>query len=401
MGLRNKLYFAFKAKGSLFMKENRLPLASLFALALSGFLAIMTETLPAGLLPNIAASLSVDNGAAGQLVTIYAVGSILAAIPVIGATKAWSRKKLFISSIAGFFIFNTLMTISPVYWLTLIARFAVGIAAGIVWGMLAGYARRMVPENLAGRAMAIALVGTPVALSFGVPLGTWLGNLFGWRAVFGIMSIYAALLLILILRVLPDFPGVHGTSGLSYKTVLTTRGVRPLLLITLFWLGAHNGFYTYIAPFLSNHNFDRVDFSLLIFGVAALISIVLTGYLIDSHLRALTLISLLLFIASAIMLALVKNPVLIDTFIILWGLSFGGAATLLQTALGQRVSNDALDYVMSLNATVWNVSIALGGLLGGLLVQGNHVDLFPWIVAALALLAFAIAAKHIGNNGEA
>lgn len=400
MGSRNKLYFALKAKGSLFMKENRLPLAGLIALALSGFLAIMTETLPAGLLPNIAASLSVDNGAAGQLVTIYAVGSILAAIPVIGATKAWSRKKLFTSAIAGFFIFNTLMTISPVYWLTLIARFAVGIAAGIVWGMLAGYARRMVPENLAGRAMAIALVGTPVALSFGVPLGTLLGNLFGWRAVFGIMSIYAALLLILIWRVLPDFPGVHGTSSLSYTTVLTTRGVRPLLLITLFWLGAHNGFYTYIAPFLSNHNFDRVDFSLLIFGVAALISIVLTGYLIDSHLRALTLISLLLFIASAIMLALVKNPILIDTFIILWGLSFGGAATLLQTALGQRVSNDALDYVMSLNATVWNVSIALGGLLGGLLVQGNHVDLFPWIVAALALLAFAIAAKHIGNNGE-
>lgn len=400
MGSRNKLYFALKAKGSLFMKENRLPLAGLIALALSGFLAIMTETLPAGLLPNIAASLSVDNGAAGQLVTIYAVGSILAAIPVIGATKAWSRKKLFTSAIAGFFIFNTLMTISPVYWLTLIARFAVVIAAGIVWGMLAGYARRMVPENLAGRAMAIALVGTPVALSFGVPLGTLLGNLFGWRAVFGIMSIYAALLLILIWRVLPDFPGVHGTSSLSYTTVLTTRGVRPLLLITLFWLGAHNGFYTYIAPFLSNHNFDRVDFSLLIFGVAALISIVLTGYLIDSHLRALTLISLLLFIASAIMLALVKNPILIDTFIILWGLSFGGAATLLQTALGQRVSNDALDYVMSLNATVWNVSIALGGLLGGLLVQGNHVDLFPWIVAALALLAFAIAAKHIGNNGE-
>lgn len=131
-----------------------------------------------------------------------------------------------------------------------------------------------------------------------------------------------------------------------------------------------------------------------------LVSIVLTGYLIDSHLRALTLISLLLFIASAIMLALVKNPILIDTFIVLWGLSFGGAATLLQTALGQRVSNDALDYVMSLNATVWNVSIALGGLLGGLLVQGNHVDLFPWIIAALALLAFAIAAKHIGNNGE-
>lgn len=382
------------------MKENRLPMAGLITLALSGFLAIMTETLPAGLLPNIAESLSVNTGAAGQLVTLYAIGSILAAIPVISATKTWSRKKLFIFAITGFLVFNTLTAISPIYWLTLIARFTVGIAAGIVWGMLAGYARRMVPASQAGRAMTIALVGTPVALSFGVPLGTKLGNMLGWRVVFGIMSIYAALLLILIWRTLPNFSGIQETSNLSYKSVLTTRGVRPLLLITLFWLGAHNGFYTYIAPFLSSHNFNHVDISLLVFGISALISIILTGYWIDSHLRLLALTSLIGFIISAIMLALIQNPVLMNTFIALWGLSFGGAATLLQTALGQRVANDALDYVMSLNATVWNISIALGGLLGGILVQNNHIALFPWIVVVLALLALAITTRHISDHGK-
>ena len=377
------------------MKNERLPLAGLIGLALAGFLAIMTETLPAGLLPNIAQDLDVNTGAAGQLVTLYALGSILAAIPVIGATKAWTRKHLFMTAIAGFFLFNTLTALAPVYWIALLARFAVGIAAGVLWGMLAGYARRMVTAMQAGRAMAIALVGTPVALSFGVPAGTWLGNVLGWRAVFGIMSIYAILLFILVWRVLPDFPGTNGNGVATYRGVWRTRGVRPLLLITLFWLGAHNIFYTYIAPFLAAHGVQRVDHSLLLFGIAALVSIVLTGIWIDRHLRLLALISLSSFVIAAVLLALVHEPVLTNLLIALWGLSFGGAATLLQTALGQRVQSNALDLVMSLNATVWNVSIALGGLVGGLLVQSNQLNLLPWLVTVMATVALIITARHL------
>lgn len=382
------------------MIEKKFPLAGLIALALAGFLAIMTETLPAGLLPNIAQSLSVSNGAVGQLVTLYALGSILAAIPVIGVTKSWTRKHLFMTAIVGFLVFNTLTALSSIYWVTLFARFAVGIAAGVVWGMLAGYARRMVPESQAGRAMAIALVGTPVALSFGVPAGTWLGNIVGWHAVFGIMSIYAALLLLFVWRVLPDFAGVHGKNELTYRNVWHTKGVRPLLLVTLLWLGAHNTFYTYISPFLTIRGIKRVDLSLLIFGIAALISIVLTGIWVDRHLRRLALISLSGFVIAATLLAINKNVVFTNILIALWGLSFGGAATLLQTALGQRVNNDALDLVMSLNATVWNVSIAGAGFAGGLLVQSGHVILIAWIVAVMAIIALLIVYKHVSNHGE-
>lgn len=377
------------------MTTKKFPLAGLIALALSGFLAIMTETLPAGLLPEISQSLKITTGAAGQLVTWYAFGSILAAIPVIGMTKSWTRKHLFMTAIAGFFLFNTLTAISTVYWLTLLARFMVGIAAGVVWGMLAGYARRMVSEDLAGRAMAIALVGTPVALSFGVPAGTWLGNLVGWHAVFGIMSAFAALLLVFVWGVLPDFAGVKGQSKVTYRAVWQIKGVRPLLLVTLFWLGAHNIFYTYIAPFLANRKMAHVDVTLLIFGIAALVSIILTGIWIDQHLRRLAVVSLGSFVMIAVLLAIVHDALWTNILVGLWGLSFGGAATLLQTALGQRVNNDALDLVMSLNATVWNISIAGAGMIGGLLVQSGDVILIPWLVAIMAGLGWLIVVKHL------
>lgn len=368
------------------------PLAGLIALALSGFLAIMTETLPAGLLPEIAAGLHITTGSAGQLVTLYAMGSILAAIPVIAATRSWTRKHLFLTAIGGFLVFNTLTAVAVNYWMALLARFAVGVAAGVVWGMLAGYARRMVSDDLAGRAMAIALVGTPIALSFGVPAGTWLGSQLGWRLVFGIMSIFAAVLLVFVMRVLPDFPGTHGREAVSYRAVWQTPGVRPLLLVTLLWLGAHNSFYTYIAPFLQAKHAANVDVSLLVFGIAALMSIFLTGVLIDRHLRRLAIGSLVLFVISAVLLGLTSTPII---WIGLWGLSFGGAATLLQTALGQRVSDAALDIVMSLNATVWNVSIALAGALGGLLVQAGGAILLPWVTAVIAGVALLVVIRYL------
>ena len=93
-------------------------------------------------------------------------------------------------------MFNTITALSTHYALTLTARFAAGMAAGVIWGLLAGYARRMVPQHLMGRALAVAGVGQPIALSIGVSLGTWLGALYDWRSVFWIMSILSLLLFV-------------------------------------------------------------------------------------------------------------------------------------------------------------------------------------------------------------
>ncbi|HXZ08623.1 MAG TPA: MFS transporter, partial [Paraburkholderia sp.] len=281
---------------AVYVPSSSLPVAGLIALAMTGFVAILTETLPAGLLPEISANLHVSESFAGQLVTLYALGSVAAAIPVTLATRSWPRLNVLLLAIGGFLVFNTVMAWSSWYWLTLVARFMAGVAAGITWGLVPGYARRMVTVELQGRAMAIALVGTPIALALGVPAGTWLGHLLGWRTAFGLMSALTAMQVFWVLRTVPRLPGQSDDDGPRLIDVILTPGVRPVLSVILAWMLAHNILYTYIAPFLAPaHMTQRIDIVLLVFGVFSIAGIWLTGAYIDRWLRALVLASLASF----------------------------------------------------------------------------------------------------------
>ncbi|MGE2772642.1 MFS transporter [Rhodococcus sp. 1.20] len=188
-------------------RTERLPLLSLLALATAVFVTSLTETLPAGLLPSISQSLSVSESAAGQTITIYAIGTALTTIPLTVITAGWRRKRLLLLSIIGFLVANSVTAVSSNYELTMVARFVAGMAAGVAWALLAGYARRLVPEHLQGRAIAVAMAGIPVALAAGVPLGTFIGKEFGWRVAFWAMTVIAVILVAWIAAFVPDFPG--------------------------------------------------------------------------------------------------------------------------------------------------------------------------------------------------
>ncbi|GGH51110.1 hypothetical protein GCM10008014_16680 [Paenibacillus silvae] len=187
--------------------SKRFPWIELLALAMAVFICILTEILPAGLLPQIAKDLGVTEALAGQWITLYAVGSLLAAIPLTTATRGWRRRPLLLLCIVGFLVFNTITALSSVYMLTLVARFFAGVSAGVLWGMTAGYARRMVPDAQKGKAMAVAMMGTPLALALGVPLGTFLGAYTGWRLIFGALSLLTVVLIGWLLWKVPDFKG--------------------------------------------------------------------------------------------------------------------------------------------------------------------------------------------------
>ncbi|MCK1793450.1 MFS transporter, partial [Pseudomonas violetae] len=134
--------------------SDKLPYAALLAFAMTGFIAVLTETLPAGLLTQIGAGLQVSEVWAGQLVTLYALGSIVAAIPLTVATRGWRRRRVLMMTVCGFLLFNTVTTFSSHYGLTLVSRFLAGMAAGLSWGIMAGYARGLVTPRLQGRALA-------------------------------------------------------------------------------------------------------------------------------------------------------------------------------------------------------------------------------------------------------
>jgi predicted MFS family arabinose efflux permease len=370
----------------------KLPYGALLALAMTGFICIVTETLPAGLLPEIGDGLGVSPSLAGQMVTVYALGSLLAAIPLTIATQTWRRRTVLLLTVVGFLVFNSITALSSVYWLTLIARFFAGVSAGLAWSLIAGYARRMVVPALQGRALAVAMVGTPIALSLGVPLGTWLGGAIGWRMSFGVMSGLTLVLIAWVLIKVPDYPGQSSSQRLGLRQVLFTPGVRAVLGVVLTWMLAHNILYTYIAPFVSGAGLGRhVDLVLLVFGVAALAGIWISGRLVDRHLRAAVLVSLAIFAAVAVFLGMFSaSAAAIYLGVFIWGLTFGGAATLLQTALADAAGEGA-DVALSMNVVVWNSAIAGGGLLGGVLLGQWGVSTFPWVLLVLLLASLALA----------
>ncbi|MET0884815.1 MAG: MFS transporter [Mycetocola sp.] len=370
-------------------RTDRLPVPGLLALGTAGFVTIMTEALPAGILPAMSVDLGVTQAATGQTITVYAIGSALAAVPLTAATIGWPRRHLLLIALAGFAVANTITAISDNYTLTMASRFLAGVVAGLLWALLAGYARRMVAPRQRGKAMAIAMAGTPVALSIGVPAGTFLATLVGWRYTFGIMTVLALILMAWVVASVPPFPGQSTRDRLSLRRTLAIPGMAAVLFVTLAFVLAHNVLYTYIAPYLATLGFaDRVDGILLVFGAASLLSIWVTGAFIDRHLRLLMIASCASFAAATLALGLFAHvPWLLVVSVGTWGLAFGGAATLLQTASAQT-AGAAGDVAQSLVVTCWNMGIAGGAIAGGLFLTGAGPLSLPW--AALVLLVAAL-----------
>jgi predicted MFS family arabinose efflux permease len=365
-------------------------LSGLLALAMTGFIAILSETLPAGLLDQIAGGMAISQAMAGQWVTAYALGSLLTAIPLVTLTQGWYRRRALLLAIGGFVLFNGLTALSSSNALTLVLRFFTGAAAGLAWGLIAGHARRMVPVALQGRAMAVAMLGQPIALSLGLPIGTWLGALLGWRATFVVVTVVALLLVVWVLRAVPEYPGQAAGKRPAALQVLRTPGVALVLMVIMTWILGHNILYTYIVPLLAAAGMAaEIGQVLMVFGLSALAGIGLVGLLVDRHLRTLVLLSLAGFAVATLMLGQASSWALYLS-IALWGVTYGGAPTLLQTACADAAGEGG-DVAQSMLVTVWNSAIALGGIIGGLLLTGAGVAWFGPVALVLIGLAWLLA----------
>ncbi|MEV5754806.1 MFS transporter [Actinoallomurus sp. NPDC052308] len=382
----------------------RLPLSPLLALATAVFITSLTETLPAGLLPGISADLHVSESAAGQLVTVYALATAATAIPLTSATAGWRRKRLLLAAMTGFAVANTVTAVSTSYPLTMAARFVAGVAAGVAWALLAGYARRLAPAHLQGRALAIAMAGIPIALSLGVPAGTFVGKALGWQTAFWSMTALTVVLIAWITASVPDHPGLRQHERTPILGALRVPGVAAVLVVTLVFVLAHTILYAYIATFLDRHGMgDSTDLVLLVFGIASLVSIWVVGVQIHRRLRTLTIAATLLVALAATVLALfADDPAPVYAASALWGLGWGGVPTLLQTAAGQAGGEQG-DAAQAMLVTLWNVAMAGGGIVGGLLLARSGPGSFPWSVLVLmapVLLVVLAARAHGFRDGH-
>ncbi|MFF4255053.1 MFS transporter [Streptomyces sp. NPDC001663] len=372
-----------------------LPWSGLLALSTAAFTAVMTELLPAGLLPEMAPALGVSEARVGFLVTAYAVASFAAAIPLTALLRGLPRRPVLAGALLGFAVSNAVVALSSSYALTFGARLVAGCMGGLLWAMLVGYAARMVPAERRGRAIAVVLAGITLALSLGVPAGTALAGALGWRTAFGVLAGLAVLLVGWVCRRVPGFPGEPAHTRVPLVRVAVLPGLPAVLSVTLFLLLGHQVMYTYVAPFAAHTGFGRTDVVLLVFGVATVAGIWVTGLLVDRCLRAVLLGALAL--CAAVMLVLGRyagTPVVLLGSVALWGAAFGGAPTLIQTALVDASGPAHADVATSLQTTVYNAGIAAGSLTGGLALERLGPAALPWtalplITAALAVVALA------------
>ncbi|MFI6597222.1 MFS transporter [Nonomuraea sp. NPDC050536] len=359
----------------------------LFALFTAAFIAVMTELLPAGLLPQLSASLRVSQAQVGFLVTAYALASFAAAIPVTALVRGLRRRPLLMAVLAGFALFNAVTAISDSYPLTFAARLLAGAMGGTMWAMLVGYAARMVPAERRGRAIAIVSAGITVALCFGIPAGTALAGVLGWRTAFAALSAVAVLLVGWVRWAVPDLPGEPAASRAPLREVAALPGIRTVLTATAFLLLGHQAVYTYVAPF------SRGDTGLvlLVFGVATVAGVVLTGAFVDRYLRALLLGALALIAVAMLALGLAGAAPLVA--VAMWGTAFGGAPTLLQASLVEASGPENADVATSMQTTVYNAGIAGGSFLGGLVLDGAGAGALPWTALPLVLVAVGLATR--------
>ena len=372
-------------------QTTRLPVAALLVMTLSGFALVTTELMPAGLLPQIAAGMHTSEGTAGQYISAFALGAILFAVPAATLTRGLRRKPVFLLGLTGFLLANTLTTLSTNLLLALGTRMVTGAFAGLLWAMMAGYARRIAAPDQAGRALAIASTGMPIGLATGTPLGSWLGGETSWRWAFAAMSIVFAVAAVLALAIVPDAPGQHATSHLPVRQLIMMPGIRRILAVILIWMTAHNMLYTYIAPYLrSAHAGLGVDTALVVVGASAIAGVVATGALIDRALRRLVLASTATFVvAGTVLFAAHASAPAVVAALALWGLAYGGAPTQLQTAMSNAVGPNA-DVGNSLVGTSWNVAIFTGGVTGAMVINTIGGQFLPVVMVVLPAVTLAL-----------
>ena len=377
-----------------------MPIA-LLALTLSAFAIGTTEFVIVGLLPTIAADLGVNLPSAGLLVSLYALGVAVGAPVLTALTGKIARKTLLLSLMVLFTLGNLLAWKSPGYETLVIARILTGLAHGVFFSIGSTIATSLVPKDKAASAIAIMFTGLTVALVTGVPLGTFIGQHFGWRETFLAVSALGVVAFVGSLLYVPSSIA-HSKPASLLQQVQVLAQPRLLLVYAMTAVGYGGSFiaFTYLAPILqqvSGFSASAVGVVMLVYGVSVAFGNIWGGRLADKQgpVSALKRIFLLLAAVLLLLTFTAPHPVLVVVTVLLWGaVAFGNVAGL-QVYVVQQAEHftpRAVDVASGLNIAAFNLGIAGGAWGGGLIVE--HVGLVHtgWIGALVVLGAFGLTA---------
>jgi DHA1 family inner membrane transport protein len=375
-----------------------MPLA-LWALALSAFAIGTTEFVIVGLIPTIAASLQVSVPSAGLLVSLYALGVAIGAPLLTAMTGRVPRKQLLLGLMVLFTIGNLVAWMAPDYTALMAARVLTGLAHGVFFSIGSTIATSLVPKEKAASAIALMFTGLTVALVTGVPLGTFIGQHFGWQATFLAVSLLGVIAVIGSAILVPsDIAGSKPAPLLMQLAVL--KKPRLLLVYAITTLGYGGSFiaFTYLAPILqqvSGFAASTVSLVMLVYGVSVAAGNIWGGKLADrlGPVRALQIVFALLALVLLVLAFTAPSKPLVLMTVLAWGAVAFGNVPGLQVYVVRRAERDApqaVDVASGLNIAAFNVGIALGAWGGGLIVAHLGLMATPWIGALVVVGALLL-----------
>ena len=355
------------------------------------FVIVTAGILPIGLLLPISAEFAVSAGTCGLLMTVPGLVAAVAAPLATVATARVDRRVMLSVWLVVLTASNVVSAVASEFWMLLAARVLVGVVIGGFWSIGAGLASRLVDERAVARATSTIFLAVPLGSVLGVPIGTFIADVAGWRTAFVCLGA-ATLVVVALVATLPALPPQRVTRLAVLRGLLARRQVRIGLLVTFTVVVAHFGTYTYVSAFLEE--VTRVDLGtisvlLLVYGAAGLAGNVIAGVAIAKSLRAtFATTAALIAVATVVLTVAGTGVVAVVGLLILWGAAYGAVPACSQTWLA-RASDGADEAATVLFTSSFQATISIAALLGGLVIDGASLT-------ALMLLGGAAAAVTVG-----
>lgn len=375
-----------------------MPLA-LLALTLAAFAIGTTEFVIVGLLPTIAADLQVSLPASGLLVSLYAIGVAVGAPLLTAATGRIPRKPLLLALMLLFTLGNLLAWQAPGYYSLIMARIVTGLAHGVFFSVGSIVATSLVPKHKAASAIATMFSGMTVAFVVGIPLGTFIGQHFGWRVTFLVVALFGLLALLGTLLLVPNHI-THKPPAALHRQLGKLLHPRLLLVYAMTAIGYGGSLiaFTFLAPILQQQaglSDNAISLVLLAYGISVAFGNIWGGRLADRHgpVSALNTIFLALALVLLVLTFTATNPLLVVLTVLVWGaVAFGNVPGLQAYVVQQaeKVAPQAVDVASGFNIAAFNVGVAAGSWGGSLVVAHLGLTHTPWIAAVVTLVALLL-----------
>ena len=363
---------------------------ALVGLACAAFIFNTSEFVPIGLLTDIGEDFGRTEAETGMLISVYAWMVMLLSLPLTMLFSRMEMRRLLLSVIAFFTLFQGLSFLSVSYGMLMGARIGVACTHALFWSIIPPIAVRTVPHKYSDLALSVVVTGTSIAVIMGMPLGRAIGLLVGWRMTFLCVGIFALATLIFVFCTLPPLPAGKGVSIKGLPVLLHNKVLIGIYIFTLLFAAGYYTAYSYIEPFLGQiggMSEGLITGTLMIFGGAGLLgSYAFSAFYSHHRFRFVTLAMTGLIAALVFLLPFAHSHILTIAVCAVWGISVTAYNIAMQSEVIAASSEDESAVAMSIYSGIFNLGIGTGALAGGAVT--THLSL-SWIGFAGAVLALA------------